>query len=80
MPDRDIDQFQTRLNEFIFFHLGSDAVVGIEEGPGRSRFRLTHPRIDDFEFVLEPGQMRILVSDEARFEEFMLGFLNRHRR
>ncbi len=80
MSGRDIDEFQNRLKAFVFFHLGSDAVVKVEEGPEHCRFRLAHPRIDAFEFLLAPGQMQILVRDEAQFEEFMLGHLTRHRR
>lgn len=68
------------LNAFVFFHLGSDATVELEEASGGLNVRLAHRRIESFQFTLSELEVESFCKDPQSFEEFMLDHLTTHRR
>lgn len=73
-------RFRERLSAFVFFHLGSDALVELEAVPGGLKVRLQHHRVEPFSFQLEAGQVERFTADAEAFEDFMLDLLTRYRR
>lgn len=72
--------FIERFNSFVFFHLGSDAVVGTRELPDGIEVEVEHSRVQPFRFELTKARMAKLLNDPDQFEEFFLGFLTTYRR
>ena len=73
-------EFQDRLDSFVFFHLGSDAEVAVQQLPSGLRVAIRHSRVHPFEFSLDSDQLEALTQDSDAFEEYMLSELTRHRR
>lgn len=73
-------EFKEQLDFFVFFHLGSDAVVRCDRSPAGVEVSISHPRIEDFQFRLASEELAALVGDSDQLEEFLLGHLTRHRR
>jgi len=72
--------FRQRLNAFVFFHLGSDAICKIEQDRLGVRVTLQHPRVHTFSFQLENDALVRMLSNSDEFEDFMLDKLARHRK
>lgn len=72
--------FRQKLDQFVFFHLGSDARVEFREGPQELEIAIDHPRVHPFRFSLSPEQVRELLEEPSRLEDFLLDQLTLHRR
>ncbi len=79
IPQRLTDTFRERLSLITFFHLGSDARVGIAEGADGLTVSVAHSRVVPFEFALTWPEIEQLLADPSRFEGFMLDYLTRYR-
>jgi len=78
-PQRLTDTFCERLSLFTFFHLGSDARIGIAESQEGLIVTVAHSRVVPFEFRLSWPEIEQMLADPARFEGYMLDHLTRHR-
>ncbi len=75
-----LDDFRRHLDLFVFFHLGSDALVRLEELDGGLRVEIEHSRVRPFSFELNAQQVSDFSRNPALLEEFMLDQLTQHRR
>jgi len=73
-------RFIEKFNSFVFFHLGSDAVVGIGELHDGMEVEVEHSRVQPFRFTLSKSEIEKLIKDPDQFEEFFLSFLTTYRR
>ena len=78
--DQAKERFRETLELFCLFHLGSDAVIRIEETPEEISVALEHHRIEPFRFSLPLDRLRILVTDPPELEQYLLGQMTAHRR
>lgn len=78
--DSTINRFCQQLDEFIFFHLGSDAKQEIHCKEEGLQLCLEHPRIHAVTMQLSRREMTRLVGDRSRFETFFLDLLTSHRK
>ena len=78
--DSNRQQLIQDLDAFVFFHLGSNAGVGVEETSGGLSVRLEHRRIQSFQFSLSELEIDSFAHDPESFEEFLLDHLTTHRR
>lgn len=78
MNTRDMLQF---LDKFVLFHLGRDAGVKTEIlGDGAMTCHLSHSRIRDIHFKLDPAQVRVFCEEIPAFEDYLLLLLTQNRR
>ena len=71
--------FREILDLFSFFHLGSDAIISINQEADGIHVRISHRRVSPLEFALSWEEIREMMADRTRFEDFMLGWLTRNR-
>ena len=76
----DYSWIRERLDLFIFFHLGSDAEVAIQETEVALRVSLSHPRVHPFSFEIQSSSLQGYQQEPLLFEDFLLDQLTQHRR
>jgi len=74
-----MSSFEKKLKSFVFFHLGSDAQLGIESDSDHIQVSLSHQRIHPCDFSLSLQEASELATDEEAFEDYMFSLLTRHR-
>ncbi|MEE8585335.1 MAG: hypothetical protein V3T83_10835, partial [Acidobacteriota bacterium] len=62
MSRKSLPEFKDRLDSFVFFHLGSDAEVALQELPSGLRVAIQHARVHPFEFTLDTDQLGTLTQ------------------
>ena len=72
--------FVDRFKSFVFFHLGSDAEFTIESDPSEIKVRLTHQRVNSFQFHLSTEKADELASNPESFEDYMLDLITQYRK
>ena len=72
--------FLKEVDEFVFFHLGSDASVEHSETADRIEVRVEHDRVLPFQAGFSEEQVVELAGSPAAFEEHWLELLTRYRR
>ncbi len=77
--EEDLRDFRNQLDDFVFFHLGSDAVVETRAFEAALEVSIEHPRVRSFRFRIGESEMARLSSDPRSFEEFMLDHLTANR-
>jgi hypothetical protein len=77
--DRLLAEFRDQMDQFVFFHLGSDAQVRVDSGRDGIRVFVEHNRVHPFQFQATRDKIERLLKSEE-FEDFMLELLVRHRR
>lgn len=77
---RALASFREKLDSFVFFHLGSDAEIRIEEQGSVLEVSIAHRRVHRHSFTLDESLLTRLGESDDDFEEFMLEQLRRHRR
>ncbi len=75
-----VQEFRDRLESFVFFHLGSDAKLEIQEELESLAVKLEHPRIRPLGFTIETARLRRVLAEPVLFEEMMLEYLVTYRR
>lgn len=75
-----VSKFRQRLDLFIFFHLGADAQVSVEEGAGALLVSIAHRRVEPFSLQVAFSRVHALLNDSRGVENFMLEQLMPHRR
>ena len=73
-------RFIHQLDQFVFFHLGSDCQVDINDKEDGLSVTLEHARVRPLSFRLSWPEAARLASDASAFEAFMLDYLSRFRR
>lgn len=73
-------EFLEELRAFVFFHLGSDADVRIEDVSDGIGVSVKHRRVHGFHFTVKEDRLRDLLEDSSRLEEFLLDYLVTYRR
>ena len=73
-------KFQRALDEWVLFHLGADAQVSFEEGTDRLCCRLTHSRVEPFEFSVSFQEIAVFLEDQPVLERFLIEQLTLYRR
>jgi len=78
---KSINDMSGFLEKFVLFHLGRDANVDIKVLPEEKlECSISHIRIEDIHFELDPGQINSLAQDIPAFEDFLLELLTRNRK
>jgi hypothetical protein len=72
--------FREQLDRFVWFHLGFDAEVCIEDVAPEVQVSIRHARIETIAFRLDSDALRRMITDPEYFEEFMLTQLAAKRR
>ena len=72
--------FQEKLEAFVFFHLGADAGLSVEEQSGSLRCHVEHTRVEPFSFTVSFDQLKTFLDDPSGLERFLLEQLTPHRR
>ncbi len=72
--------FQEKLDAFVFFHLGADAGLSVEEQGEFLRFDVEHTRVEPFSFTVSFDQLQTFLDDPPGLEGFLLEQLTTHRR
>ncbi|MBI4444919.1 MAG: hypothetical protein HY645_03335 [Acidobacteria bacterium] len=75
-----IRTFDEKLRQYVFFHLGSDAVVEFEEQAEALKVRLAHRRVEPFEFLLPWDELSSLLDHPRSLEDYLLEQFLSHRR
>ena len=68
------------MDNFVLFHLGSDARVEVISGDGGLSVEISHLRVKSFRLKLSWEQVQALGGDDERLEDFLLDQLTIHRR
>ncbi len=74
------DTLRERLSLFSFFHLGSDAKIGIAETSEGLKISVAHSRVHPFEIAFTWPEVQKLLAEPSRFETLLLDYLTRYRR
>ncbi len=72
--------FLDHLQAFVFFHLGSDAVVRVETSDEGLDVFLEHNRIRPLRFSVNRVQLEEMQQNPLRLEDFLLDLLTANRR
>ena len=75
-----IETFEQKLNAFVFFHLGANAICKIEQKVSALAVTVQHPRVHPFSFQIDHQRLAGMLEDHQDFEDFMLEQLIRHRK
>lgn len=73
-------KFREKFDMFVFFHLGADAQIRIEEESDYCHVSIKHRRVNPFTFDILFAQIESLLQDPREFERFMLDQVTPHRR
>lgn len=81
-PDTERLQKRIRqdLDDFVFFHLGSDAQVAVTEGPAGIEIVVEHPRVHRFTAKVDTQQLRQIAEHPDHLETILLEYLSKNRR
>ncbi len=74
------EAFLDLLQQFVFFHLGSDASLRIESSGDGLEVFIEHERIHPFEMRFPSKEIASFTADPIFFEERMLEHLTENRR
>lgn len=72
--------FLDLLQQFVFFHLGSDVLLQIESSDGGLEVFIEHERIRPFKMRFSSKEIASFTADPMFFEERMLEHLTQNRR
>ena len=73
-------KFLDELDNFVLFHLGSDARVEVDSGEGGLTIEISHLRVRSFRLELSWVRVQALAGDDELLEDFLLDQLTIHRR
>ena len=65
---------------FVFFHLGADARLSVEDQSDPIRCHVEHSRVEPFSFAVSLDQLKTFLDDPVGLERFLLEQLTSHRR
>ncbi|MCY3778122.1 MAG: hypothetical protein OXH11_19265 [Candidatus Aminicenantes bacterium] len=68
------------MDNFVLFHLGSDARVEVGSGEGGLSVEISHLRVKSFRLELSWERVKDLAGDDELLEDFLLDQLTIHRR
>jgi hypothetical protein len=74
------EEFLELLQQFVFFHLGSDVSLRIESSSGGLEVSMKHERIRPFKMGFSSKEIASFTADPILFEERMLEHLTENRR
>ncbi len=75
-----VQQFREKLESFVFFHLGSDAKLALQQEPDSLAVHLEHKRIRPLRFTIDSTRLATILAAPDLFEEMMLEYLVAYRR
>ena len=67
------------VDDFVFFHLGTDAKIDLREDNQGLGFRIQHERVQPFDFELSWMQIEQMTTDPELLEDYLLDYLARYR-
>ena len=73
-------KFLDELDNFVLFHLGSDARVEVDLGDSGLSAEISHLRVKSFRMELSWERVQALTGADERLEDFLLDQLTIHRR
>ncbi len=68
------------MDNFVLFHLGSDARVEVDLGDCGLSIEISHLRVKSIRMEMSWEQVQALAGDGERLEDFLLDQLTIHRR